>query len=147
MIMTEPFEIRRRASIYFAIGILAAVLAIAFGVRAFDKAQPLLGILVVVLGVIAYIHLTVAIDARTPLFVADEQGVRLRSGHEWVGFLWQEMGDIRIEGREGILYDPRVKVLSADGTHIYSAPLGFATNASPAEAEVQLARRRRAAPY
>jgi hypothetical protein len=147
MIMTEPFEIRRRASIYFAIGFLAAALAIAFGIRAFDKGQPLLWILVVALCFIAYIHLIAAIDARTPLFVADEQGVRLRSGDEWVGFLWQEMGDIRIERREGILYDPRVKVLSADGTHIYSAPLGFATNASPAEAEVQLARRRRAAPY
>ena len=145
--MTEPFEIRRRASIYIAVGLIAAALAVAFGFRAYDKGQPLLWIFVAVLAVIAYVHLVAGIDVRIPLFVADDQGVRLRDGSEWVGFRWQEMGDIRIERREGILYDPRVKVLSSDGTRIYSAPLGIATNASPAEAEVQLAQRRRAASY
>lgn len=144
--MIEPFEIRRRASIYLGVGSVAAALAVAFGIRAY-QGQPFLWILVALLAVIAYVHLNAAVDARTPLFVADDQGVRLRSGQEWVGFLWQEMGDIRVERREGILYDPRIKVLSGDGQHIYSAPLGFATSASPADAEVQLARRRRAASY
>lgn len=145
--MAEEFEIRRRASIYVGVGMVALALGIAFGLRAYGEKEPLLWILVAVLAVIAYLHLIAAVDARTPLFVADDQGVRLRSGHEWVGFLWHEMGDIRIERREGVFYDPRVKVLSVDGAHIYSAPLGFATSASPAEAEVQLARRRRAAAY
>ena len=145
--MAESFEIRRRASIYVGVGVVALALGIAFGLRAYSEKEPLMWILVAVLAVIAYLHLIAAVDARTPLFVADDQGVRLRSGHEWVGFLWQEMGDIRVERREGILYDARVKLLSGDGTRIYSAPLGFATNASPAEAEVQLARRRQAASY
>lgn len=145
--MTEPFEIRRRASIYFGIGLVAAALAIAFGIRAYDRDQPLLWILVAVLAIIAYLHLIAAVDARTPLFVADDQGVRLRHDKEWVGFFWQEMGDIRVERREGFRHDPRVKVLSGDGHRIYSAPLGFGTNSSPAEAEVQLARRRQAASY
>jgi len=147
MTMTEPFEIRRRASIYLGVGFVAGALAVAFGIRAYSENQPLLWILVAVLALISYIHLIAAVDARTPLFVADDQGVRLRSGQEWVGFLWQEMGDIRVEPREGFRHDPRVKVLSGDGTRIYTAPLGFATSASPAEAEVQLARRRQAASY
>ena len=145
--MLESFEIRRRASIYVGVGVVALALGIAFGLRAHREKEPRLWFLVAVLAVIAYVHLIAAIDSRTPLFVADDQGVRLRSGHEWVGFLWREMGEIRVERREGIFYDARVKVLSGDGTRIYSAPLGFATNASPAEAEVQLARRRQAASY
>lgn len=145
--MTEPFEIRRRGSIYLGVGLAAAILAVAFGFRAYDADEPLLWILVAVLAVIAYLHLIAALDARTPLFVADDQGVRLRSGHEWVGFLWREMGDIRVERREGIRHDPRVKVLSGDGLRIYTAPLGFATSSSPAQAEVELARRRQAATY
>lgn len=145
--MNEPFEIRRRASVYFGVGLTAAVVAVAFGIRAYGAEEPLLWILVAVLAVIAYLHLIAALDAHTPLFVADDQGVRLRSGQEWVGFLWREMGDIRVEPREGLRHDPRVKILSADGLRIYTAPLGFATNSSPAEAEVQLARRRQAAAY
>lgn len=145
--MIEPFEIRRRASIYLGIGFFAAALAVAFGIRAYGNKEPLLWILVAILALIAYLHLIAAVDARTPLFVADDQGVRLRSGQEWVGFRWQELGDIRVECREGVRYDPRVKILSGDGSRIYTAPLGFATSASPAEAEVQLARRRQAASY
>ncbi|MEO6473288.1 MAG: hypothetical protein ABIR57_14885 [Aeromicrobium sp.] len=145
--MSEPFEIRRRASIYFGVGLVAGALAVMFGLRAYADKEPMLWILVAVLALVAYLHLIAAVDARTPLFVADDQGVRLRSGHEWVGFRWPEMGDIRIERREGIRHDPRVKVLSGDGSRIYTAPLGFATNSSPAQAEVQLARRRSAAAY
>lgn len=145
--MAEPFEIRRRGGLYFGVGFVAVLLTIAFAARAVTESEPLLSILVVVLAVIAYVHLVAAVDYRTPLFVADDQGVRLRDGHVWVGFLWQEMGDIRVERRDGIAHDARVKVVSADGHRIYSAPLGFATNSSPAEAEVQLAKRRSAAAY
>ena len=145
--MVEPFEIRRRGSIYFAVGIAAVILAGACAIDAYAAPEPLLWILVVVLVVIAYFHLIAALDARTPLFVADDQGVRLRDGHEWVGYLWQEMGDIRVERREGIAHDARVKVVSGDGHRIYTAPLGFATNATPSDAEVQLANRRSAAAY
>ncbi len=145
--MDEPFEIRRRASIHLGIGLLAGALAIAFGIRAYTHEAPLLWILVAVLALISYLHLIAALDSRTPLFVADDHGVRLRSGHEWVGFFWPEIGDIRVERREGVRHDPRIKVLSPDGSRIYTAPLGFATDSSPAEAEVQLARRRQAASY
>jgi hypothetical protein len=57
------------------------------------------------------------------------------------------MGEIRVERRIGIRFDPRVKVVSRDGTKFYTSPLGLATDVSPGEAEVQLARRRSAAAY
>ena len=70
----------------------------------------------------------------------------LRDGQGWVGLLWSEMAEIRVERREG-RHDPRVKVVSPDGRQIYTAPVGFTTTVSAAEAEVQLARRRGAAAY
>lgn len=145
--MTEAFEIRRRTSVYAGVGAAAAVLAVLLGVRAFTADEPFVWLVVVVLAIIAYAHLIAAVDSRTPLFVADDQGVRLRSGQAWVGFRWSEMGDIKVIPRQGIRSDARVKVLSGDGTRIYTAPLGFATSSSAAEAEVQLARRRSAAAY
>lgn len=145
--MAEVFEIRRRTLVYAVVGLAAVLLAVLLGMRAYRAEEPLLWLLVAVLAVIAYAHLVAAVDGRTPLFVADDQGVRLRSGQTWVGFRWSEMGDIKVVPRRGLLSDARVKVLSSDGSRIYTAPLGFATNASAAEAEVQLASRRAAAAY
>jgi len=145
--MDRPFEIRRRAGVYAAIGLGAALVAAGFGWLAVERAEPLYWVPLAVLVVVALIHLWGLWDARTPLFVADDHGVRMRAGRDWIGLLWSEMGEIRVERREGIRHDPRVKVLSRDGRRIYTAPLGFATNVMPGEAEVQLAQRRDAAPY
>lgn len=133
------FEIRRRAPLYYVIGLVAAVLMVLFGIRAYTEHQPLLWILVAALAVLAYLHLVAASDSATPLFVADHHGVRLRDGNQWVGFLWRELGDIRVERRDGVRFDPRIKVLTDDGAQIYTAPLGFTTTMSPHGAETQLA--------
>lgn len=145
--MIEAFEIRRRMSVYIGVGTVAAGLAIALGMRAAVERELVAGVVAGVLAIIAYVHLIAAIDGRTPLLVADDQGVRLRSGQAWVGFRWSEMGDILVVPRRGIGHDAKVKVLNSDGSRIYTAPLGFATNSSAAEAEVQLARRRPADAY
>jgi len=144
----HPFEVRRRGTLYAAIGLAAAVLAVMFGMRAVDhKEQWWLWGAVATLAIIAYFHLVVTLDARTPLFVADNHGVRLREGNDWAGIMWSDMGEIRVERREGWRHDPRIKVVSSDGSYVFTAPLGIATTASPAEAEVQLASRRRSASY
>jgi hypothetical protein len=143
----DPFVIRRRTSLYAGLAVLCLALAGGFGWLAYDDANPVLWVPAAVLGLMGLVHLRGLGDARTPLFVADDHGVRLRSREGWVGLLWSEMGDIRVERREGLRHDPRVKVLSADGRRFYTSPLGLATNVSPAEAEVQLARRRPTAAY
>ena len=143
----EPFEIRRRTKLFIVLGLLCLALAAGFGWLAYDQEDALLWIPVVVLALIGLINLWGIKGARAPLFVADDHGVRLRGREGWVGLLWSEMAEIRVERRSGIRHDPRVKVVSKDGTRFYTSPLGLATDTSPGEAEVQLARRRPAAAY
>lgn len=143
----DAFEIRRRTGLYLTLALLCLAVAAGFGWFAYDGSAPLLIVPSVVLVVVAAVHGRGLRDARTPLFVADDHGVRLRADEGWVGLLWSELGEIRVEKREGVRHDPRVKVISTDGLRFYTSPLGMATNVSPGEAEVQLARRREAAAY
>lgn len=145
--MSEAFEIHRRTSLYALLAVLSLALAGGFGWLLRDRDEPLLAIPVVILVALALNNLRGLRDARTPLFVADDHGVRLRAEQGWVGLLWSEMGEIKVERREGLRHDPRIKVVSSDGRRFYTSPLGLATNVSPGEAEVQLARRRSAAAY
>ena len=143
----DAFEIRRRTGLYLLLVLLCLALAAGFGWVAYDHEQPLLAVPAVVLVLVAGTHARGLRDARTPLFVADDHGVRPRAAEGWVGLLWSEMGEIRVERREGVRHDPRIKVVSSDGLRFYTSPLGIATSATPGEAEVQLARRREAAAY
>lgn len=143
----EPFEIRRRTRLFIALALICFALAAAFGWLAYDRDELVLWAPAAVLALLGLIQLWSARGTRTPLFVADDHGVRLRGRDGWVGLLWSEMGEIRVERRAGLRHDPRVKVVSSDGTRFYTSPLGLATDTSPGEAEVQLARRRPAAAY
>jgi hypothetical protein len=145
--MSEAFEIRRRAGLYLLLALLCLGLAAGFGWMVRDRDAPLLAVPAALLVALALNLLRALRDSRTPLFVADDHGVRLRADEGWVGLLWSEMGEIRVERREGVRHDPRIKVVSTDGRRFYTSPLGIATNVSPGEAEVQLARRRAAAAY
>lgn len=143
----DAFEIHRRIGLFAALVALCLALAAGFGWLAYDRSDPVLWIPTALLALVGLANLRGLRDARTPLFVADDHGVRLRDREGWVGLLWSEMGEIRVERRAGLRHDPRVKVVSSDGTKIHTAPLGLATNCSPGEAEVQLAQRRSAAAY
>jgi hypothetical protein len=142
-----PFVILRRTGLYIGLTVATLLIAAGFGVLAFLREEWMLGIPAAFFVVLGLITLPGVGDARTPLFVADDHGVRMRHQHGWIGLLWSELGEIRVEPRVGLRHDARVKVISHDGLRIYDAPVGFATNVSPAEAEVQLARRRSAAAY
>ena len=142
-----PFVILRRTGLYIVLTVATLLIAAAFGALAFVREDWILAIPAAVFLVLGLITLPGVGDARTPLFVADDHGVRMRHEHGWIGLLWSELGEIRVEPRVGLRHDARVKVISHDGLRIYDAPVGFATNVSPAEAEVQLARRRSTAAY
>jgi hypothetical protein len=142
-----PFVILRRTGLYVGLTVATLLLAAAFGTVTVLREDWVLAIPTAVFVVLGLITLPGVGDARTPLFVADDHGVRMRHDHGWIGLLWSELGEIRVEPRVGLRHDARVKVISHDGLRIYDAPVGFATNVSPAEAEVQLARRRAAAAY
>jgi hypothetical protein len=142
-----PFVILRRTGLYIGLTVAAFLIAAGFGTLAFLRDDWILVIPAAFFVALGLVTLPGVGDARTPLFVADDHGVRMRHQHGWIGLLWSELGEIRVEPRVGLRHDARVKVISHDGLRIYEAPVGFATNVSPAEAEVQLARRRSAAAY
>ena len=142
-----PFVILRRTSLYLGLTAATLLLAAAFGALAVVRDDWWLVLPAIVFAALGIITLPGVGDGRTPLFVADDHGVRMRHDNGWIGLLWSELGEIRVEPRVGLRHDARVKVISHDGLRIYDAPVGFATNVSPAEAEVQLARRRSAAAY
>jgi hypothetical protein len=144
---TMPFVILRRTSLYIIITVAALLIAAGFAVLALLRGDWWLWIPTAFFVLLGLSTLPGVGDTRTPLFVADDHGVRMRHGDGWIGLLWSELGEIRVEPRAGLRHDARVKVISQDGLRIYDAPVGFATNVSPAEAEVQLARRRATAAY
>lgn len=141
-----PFVILRRTGLYVALTVVAFLLALGFAWFAYDRSEPLLWVPVAVLSGLGLLTLPGVRDSRTPLFVADDHGVRMRHRESWIGLLWNEMAEIVVEPRTG-RHDPRVKVVSLDGLHIYSAPVGLSTNVSAAEAEAALASRRPPAAY
>ena len=52
------------------------------------------------MAVVAVAYLAALLDARTPLLVADDQGVRLRLGRSWVGLTWGSLRRVEVIGRE-----------------------------------------------
>ena len=144
---TVPFVIMRRTGLYIVLTVATLLLAAAFGALAVVREDWRIAIPAVLFAALGLVTLPGVGDSRTPLFVADDHGVRMRHDQGWIGLLWSELGEIRVEPRVGLRHDARVKVISHDGLRIYDAPVGFATNVSPTEAEIQLARRRAAAAY
>jgi Helix-turn-helix domain len=53
------------------------------------------------LGLIGIPHLASLLDARTPLLVADELGMRLRLGRTWVGLPWGGLHEVEHRTRHG----------------------------------------------
>ncbi|CAN5402117.1 hypothetical protein BH09ACT10_BH09ACT10_07070 [soil metagenome] len=142
----EPFEIRRRGRLYAAIALVSLLLAGGYAYWAYDRGPAWLWVFPVVFVGVAVFYGRALVDSRTPLFVADQHGIRLRTRKEWTGILWAETGEVLIERRQGIFADPRVKIVASDGLQIFTSPVGIATTASLGTAEVELARRRGVAP-
>lgn len=141
--MLEPFEIKRRAGLYISVVVLAGVVGLGFLAFAyFDSHAKFWWVSGAVLIAAALVYSLALFGVDTPLFVADEHGVRLRDKSGWVGLRWQDMDEIRIVPRQGLWSDPRVKVISRDGFRVYTAPLGFSTTASPSVTRYELDRRR-----
>jgi len=106
-------EVRRSRPLIGAIGVAAALTAIAFLARAIDTGGALTWLTVLVLGLIASVHLVALLDARLPLAVADDHGMRLRSGRSWIGLPWASLDTVSIAPRRG-LRDARLTLVPSD---------------------------------
>jgi hypothetical protein len=65
-------------------------------------------VLAAVMGVLGIAHLAAFVDARTPLLVADTQGVRIRLGNTWRGLPWGALSRVEHRPRRGPFRDGRL---------------------------------------
>jgi cytoskeletal protein RodZ len=100
--------VRRNAGLSALIGAGASAVAIAYLWRATQSSAPLDWALCVVMAAIAACYLAQLVDARTPLLVADDLGVRIRLGNQWRGLPWDAVGEVVVHERRGLLRDGRL---------------------------------------
>src|SRR3954451_2649809 len=87
-------EVRRRAGLAVGLGTGASLVAVAYLARAASGGSPLDWVLFAVLGLVGVVNLAALLDARTPLLVADDLGVRLRLARTWVGLPWGGLAEV-----------------------------------------------------
>jgi hypothetical protein len=134
-------EVRRRPGPAAAVGAGSSLVAVAYLARAAGGGGALDWVLGVVLGLIGVANLAALVDARTPLLVADELGVRLRLGRTWVGLPWGGMHEVEHRARsawwrDGLLtvhthyvqrvledLDPGARRIAALNRRLHGSPL------------------------
>lgn len=107
----DVVEIRRNAALAALVGALASATAIAYLARASTSGAALDWALAAVMGLLGAVHLFALVDARTPLLVADTQGVRIRLGQSWRGLPWGALRQVEHRPRRGLLRDGRLVVV------------------------------------
>jgi len=112
--MGQPIEIRRNQRLSAVLGVVAAAMAIAYLQRAAGSGNPLDWLLCVLMLVIGASQLLSLLDSRTPLLIADDQGVRVRLGQEWLGLPWAMLEEVRLEQRDAPVRDGRLVVRPRD---------------------------------
>jgi hypothetical protein len=159
----QVVEVRRRAGLAVALGAGASLVAVAYLARAASGGGPLDWALCAVLGLIGIVNLAALLDARTPLLVADDFGVRMRLGRTWVGLPWAGLEHVehrprRGWWRDGLLVlrpryvqrvvedlDPAARRMARLNRRLHGAPLavplGLATRVVGADADLAAALR------
>ena len=103
-----PVVVRRNAGLAALVGASASAIAIAYLWRATTSGAPLDWALCAVLAGIAALYMANLVDARTPLLVADELGVRIRLGNQWRGLPWDAVERVVVQPRRTPLKDGRL---------------------------------------
>ena len=104
----DVVEVRRNAGVAALVGVLASAVAIAYLARAASTGAALDWVLAAAVGAIGAAYLRSFLDARTPLLLADGQGVRIRLGRAWRGLPWGALAAVEHTPRRGLLRDGRL---------------------------------------
>ena len=112
-----PVEVRRRNGVAALVGALAGGVATAYLARAVDSGSSLDWAVCALMALVAVAHLAALLDGRTPLLVADDQGVRLRMGRSWAGLTWGSLRRVHVTARAG-LRDGRVVLVPRDAERV-----------------------------
>lgn len=107
----DAVEVRRSAAVAAGVGLTASAVAIAYLGRATQTGSALDWAFVVAMGLLGAYWLVGLVDARTPLLVADAQGIRIRLGRTWRGLPWTAVHHVEHTPRRGLLRDGRLVVV------------------------------------
>ena len=121
--------VRRNVALAGTVGGLATILAIAFAVRAVGGGSTLDWLSLGVLCIVALGHLAALVDARAPLMVVDDHGVRVRDGARWQGVAWSDVECLEHLPRRSLLRDGHLLVVGYDDQQLL-VPLTLATSVS-----------------
>ena len=114
----EQVEVRRNVALNGLIGATSAALAVGYLSRASVTGGAVDWALCVVMTLIAITQFVSLMDARVPLVVADDEGVRLRLGSEWVGLPWLAIGQVVVEQRDLPWREGRLVVVPRNPAHV-----------------------------
>jgi cytoskeletal protein RodZ len=119
-VASSPVVVRRNAGLAAVIGAAASAIAIAYLWRATASGAALDWALCLVVAGIAVLHLAHLVDARTPLLVADDLGVRIRFRHQWRGLPWDAVDTVAVTPRRGLrdgrlMFGPHSLARALDG--------------------------------
>ncbi len=104
----DVVEVHRNGGLAALVGAVASGVGIAYLARATSTGAWLDWTLFAVMGLLGIVHLFAFVDARTPLLVADTQGVRIRLGRSWRGMPWGALARVEHRPRRGVLRDGRL---------------------------------------
>lgn len=105
--------VRRNPALAALVGSGASAMAIAYLWRATATGAGLDWALCGLMAVVGAFFLAELVDARTPLAVADELGVRVRLGSQWRGLPWEAVQAVEVVPGRGPLRDGRLLFLPA----------------------------------
>lgn len=132
-------EVRRNARLLGAVAGLAGLTAAAYLARAVQDGTAVDWLIALGLGAVAAAYTIALLDARAPLLVADQHGVRVRIGRTWLGFPWSAVASVDYRPRAGmrdgrlvvrpeqtpVLGDLRGRIQLRLASALYGAPLGL----------------------
>ena len=72
------------------------------------------------MGAFAVTYLRAFVDARTPLLVADGQGVRIRLGRTWRGLPWGALREVANLPRRGLMRDGRLTLVPHNPDRVFA---------------------------
>lgn len=130
--MDDVVEVRRNPRVAAVAAGLSGLVASAYFVRAAGGGSVVDWLVCAVLAGLTAAHLYSWRDARTPLFVADALGVRVRSGWTWRGMPWSDLEEVEHLPRRGLLRDGRLILFPRDGSEHVATPLGLVTTVTGA---------------
>ncbi len=111
----DTVEVRRDGPLSAVIGGVAAVVALAYLLRAVGSGDPLDWALCLVTLGVTLMHVGVFLDSRAPLMLIDRHGIRLRRGRAWEGLSWYEVERVEHTPRMSLLRDGALSVLDSTG--------------------------------